>query len=83
MACGVPVVTCLNSSLKRLEDAVFYVEPYDVDAMAEHMRCFDEGTYSMELLREKSINHINFLGKDVLLKQSRSIRKLWVYDSTP
>lgn len=42
MACGTPVVTCDNSSLKEVGgDAAIYVEPDAIDEMAALMRQFD------------------------------------------
>lgn len=41
MSCGTPVVTCANSSLVEVGgDVALYVEPDDIDAMAELMRGF-------------------------------------------
>ena len=42
MACGTPVVTCLNSALSEVGGNVaIYVDPDGVDDMADIMRCFD------------------------------------------
>lgn len=43
MACATPVVTCRNSSLEEVGGAsALYVEPYDIEAMAEIMKRFEE-----------------------------------------
>lgn len=56
MACGVPCVTCRNSSLEEVGgDAAIYVDPMDVDAMASEMEQFENGTYKMQSLQEKSL----------------------------
>ena len=42
MACGTPVVTCRNSSLSEVGGAAaLYVEPDDIDGMADLMRQFE------------------------------------------
>ena len=44
MACGTPVVTCDNSSLREVGgDAAFYVDPDDVQGMAAYMEKFENG----------------------------------------
>lgn len=59
MACGTPVVTCDNSSLREVGDEVaFYVDPDDIDAMTEYMEKFEN----------KDINKIDLLEDN--LKQS-------------
>lgn len=54
-ACGTPVVTCDNSSLREVGgDAALYVEPQDIDAMARWMEYFENGDESVASLRERS-----------------------------
>lgn len=56
MACGVPVVTCRNSSLEEVGgDAAIYVEPLDIDVMADIMERFENADYNRAMLREQSI----------------------------
>lgn len=56
MACGVPVVTCRNSSLEDVGgDAAIYVEPLDINAMSDIMERFENVDYDMAVLREQSI----------------------------
>lgn len=56
MACGVPCVTCRNSSLEEIGgDAAVYVEPMDIDAMAVEMERFENGSYDMRSLRNISL----------------------------
>jgi glycosyltransferase involved in cell wall biosynthesis len=44
LACGTPVVTCRNSSLTEVGGgAALYVDPGDIDGMADLMRSFDRG----------------------------------------
>lgn len=58
MACGTPVVTCRNSSLSEVGgDAALYIEPDDVDAMAELMITFDRGFSRYDELVERSYRH--------------------------
>ena len=45
MACGTPVVTCRNSSLGEVGGAAaLYVDPDDIDGMADLMRQFDNNS---------------------------------------
>jgi len=56
MACGVPCVTCRNSSLPEVGgDAAIYVDPMDMDGMATEMERFENGDYDMNELRRKSV----------------------------
>ena len=56
MACGVPCVTCRNSSLEEVGgSAAIYVEPLDIDAMAGIMDRFENTDCDMEDLHERSI----------------------------
>lgn len=56
MACGVPCVTCRNSSLEEVGgEAAIYVEPLDADEMAGIMENFENSDYDVERLREYSI----------------------------
>lgn len=56
MACGVPCVTCRNSSLEEVGgEAALYTEAMDSDAMADEMEKFENGSYDMVSLREASI----------------------------
>lgn len=56
MACGVPVVTCRNSSLEEVGgEAAIYVEPLDIDAMANIMERFENADYDRAMLSEQSI----------------------------
>lgn len=58
MACGTPVVTCSNSSLKEVGgDAALYVEPDDIDVMTDIMISFDKGWNSYDDLVESSLKH--------------------------
>lgn len=57
MACGVPCITCRNSSLEEVGGtAAIYVEPLDIDAMAQEMEKFENNDYDYASLRESSIN---------------------------
>lgn len=56
MACGVPCVTCRNSSLEEVGgDAALYVEPFDIDTMADIMESFENHDFDMDNLRAASI----------------------------
>lgn len=56
MACGVPCVTCRNSSLEEVGgNAAIYVDPMDIDAMATEMELFEDGSYDIAHLREISL----------------------------
>lgn len=56
MACGVPCVTCRNSSLEEVGgEAAIYVDPLDTDAMAEIMANFENHNFDMDVLRQASI----------------------------
>lgn len=56
MACGVPCVTCRNSSLEEVGgDAAIYVNPTDIDAMAAEMEKFENGSYDMARLKGASL----------------------------
>ena len=57
MACGTPVVTCDNSSLSEVGgEAAWYVEPYDIDTMADMMLMFDSlPEENMKDLRHRSL----------------------------
>lgn len=58
MACGTPVVTCRNSSLVEVGgDAALYVDPEDVQTMADLMVAFDKGWKEYDKLVAKSIEH--------------------------
>lgn len=57
MACGVPCVTCRNSSLEEVGgNAAIYVEPLNMAAMAHEMEKFENGDYDMERLRSASFS---------------------------
>lgn len=57
MACGVPCVTCRNSSLEEVGgDAAIYVDPFDIDAMANEMEQFENGRPDFETLQAKSVD---------------------------
>lgn len=56
MACGVPCVTCRNSSLEEVGgDAAIYVEPLDCESMADIMEDFENGNIDMNGIRKKCI----------------------------
>lgn len=56
MACGVPCVTCRNSSLSEIGgDAAIYVDPMDIDGMALEMERFENGEYDLDALRTSSL----------------------------
>lgn len=58
MACGTPVVTCRNSSLGEAGgDAALYVEPDDLETMADLMVEFDRGRSGYRQLAERSLEH--------------------------
>ncbi|MFI3267761.1 MAG: glycosyltransferase family 1 protein [Rikenellaceae bacterium] len=60
MASGTPVVTCKNSSLEEVGgDAAIYVDPYDIKAMAEVMRNFDEKKFDLDDMKERVISQAN------------------------
>jgi glycosyltransferase involved in cell wall biosynthesis len=65
MACGTPVVTCANSSLKEVGgEAAIYVDPDGIDEMAEVMSEFERGSFNRDDLVQKSIaNASNFTWK--------------------
>jgi glycosyltransferase involved in cell wall biosynthesis len=56
MACGTPCVTCRNSSLLEVGgEAAIYVEPMDVEAMADIMEQLENDHYDRAGLRERSL----------------------------
>ncbi len=56
MAAGTPVVTCANSSLKEVGGEVaMYVEPDDVEAMADLMLGFEESRFDYNSLQQASL----------------------------
>ena len=58
MACGTPVVTCTNSSLKEVGgDVARYVDPEGIDEMAELMLEFDKGFGGYDDLVRDSVAH--------------------------
>ncbi|NTV16613.1 MAG: glycosyltransferase family 4 protein [Chlorobiaceae bacterium] len=58
MACGTPVVTCRNSSLSEVGgEAAVYVEPDDVNTMADLMITFDRGFSGYDDLVDRSLAH--------------------------
>ena len=58
MACGTPVVTCKNSSLSEVGgDAALYVDPDDIEGMADIMIDFNKGFSTYDDLVSRSIEH--------------------------
>lgn len=58
MACGTPVVTCENSSLKELgQDVALYTKPEDLECMAQYMHGFESGQYEGLQLKSRGIEH--------------------------
>jgi Glycosyltransferase len=58
MACGTPVVTCDNSSLKEAGgDVAIYVEPDDVEQMSQCMKDFESGKIDRKTLGHRSLIH--------------------------
>lgn len=60
-ACGTPVMTCSNSSLKEVgKDAAIYVGEDNVDEMVDVMRIFENGNFCYEefLLKIESILNV-------------------------
>lgn len=56
MACGVPCVTCRNSSLEEVGgEAAIYVDPLDIQSMVTEMEKFENGSYDMGKLKELSL----------------------------
>lgn len=56
MACGIPCVTCRNSSLEEVGgDAAIYTEPYDIENMASIMERFENKDFDMTSLKEASL----------------------------
>lgn len=56
MACGTPVITCDNSSLREVGgDAAIYVEPEDSDSMTRIMAQFENKELDIESLKRNSI----------------------------
>ena len=56
MACGTPVLTSNNSSLKEVtEDAAIQVDPYDLDQMAQKMAELCDNNDLGQQLRERGI----------------------------
>ncbi len=56
MACGVPCITCRNSSLKEVGgEAAIYVEPMDIDGMAKIMENFENNSYDLDRLKAESL----------------------------
>lgn len=57
MACGVPCVTCRNSSLEEVGgEAAIYVDPMDIDAMVSEMEKFENGIYNLLELKRASLH---------------------------
>lgn len=58
MACGVPCVTCRNSSLKEVggEAAIYVDDPMDIKALALEMEKFENGNYDFVKLKKQSLN---------------------------
>lgn len=55
-ATGTPVITCRNSSLTEVGgDAALYVEPEDIDTMAEIMAKFENKNYPYKVLQEQAL----------------------------
>jgi glycosyltransferase involved in cell wall biosynthesis len=58
MACGTPVVTCRNSSLIEVGgSAALYIDPDDLDGIADIMVEFDKGYQGFTELVERSLVH--------------------------
>lgn len=58
MACGVPVVTCNNSSLAEVgSNVAIYVEPDDIRGMAEIMGSFENGYPNKQDIIERGLEH--------------------------
>lgn len=56
MASGTPVVTCRNSSLEEVGgDAALYVDPEDIDAMADWMVKFEKEDLNIEAIKQKGV----------------------------
>lgn len=56
MASGTPVVTCRNSSLEEVGgNAAIYVDPEDIEAMADWMAQFENGNLDMEAIKERGL----------------------------
>lgn len=56
MACGTPVVTCNNSSLREVGgDAALYVDPDDIEGMASYMEQFENGVIDVETISQLGI----------------------------
>jgi glycosyltransferase involved in cell wall biosynthesis len=60
MASGTPIVTCNNSSLGEIGgDAALYVEPEDIEAMANLMAGFENKTLDRVSLTKNCLNHVD------------------------
>ncbi len=58
MASGTPIVTCKNSSLGEIGgDAALYVEPEDIDAMADLMEGFENKVLDIDSLARNCLEH--------------------------
>ncbi len=56
MACGTPVVTCKNSSLYEVGgDAALYVDPDDIEGMADYMEKFENGAIDVTTISRLGI----------------------------
>lgn len=60
MASGTPIVTCNNSSLGEIGgDAALYVEPEDIEVMANLMAGFENKTLDRVSLSKNCLNHVD------------------------
>lgn len=72
MACGTPVLTSNNSSLKEVtEDAAIQVDPYDLDQMAQKMAELCDNNDLGQQLRERGIKQAE------KYSWSNAVEKLW------
>jgi glycosyltransferase involved in cell wall biosynthesis len=74
MACGVPCVTCRNSSLPEVGGkAAIYVEPMDEDAMAAIMERFENNEYNLTELRNQSLAQASKFSWGTCAKQTAEV----------
>jgi glycosyltransferase involved in cell wall biosynthesis len=74
MACGIPCVTCQNSSLPEVGgDAAIYVEPLDTDGMSQIMERFENGEYDIDDLKDKSLLQASKFSWENCAKQTAEI----------
>jgi glycosyltransferase involved in cell wall biosynthesis len=59
MACGCPVIVCKTSSLPEVcGDAAYYIDPYDIEGMAEALLVVAKRSDVREGLRQKGLNRV-------------------------